>query len=310
LRALGTLLGFSLLLHAPAWAQSPPQPQPPPADATQAPAPVPEDAERMAQARARFQSGQHQFEQRRYREAIRDFELAASLYPSAEIAFNIGLCYEQLQEYDPAIQYMQRYLREKVDPPDRPEVEARIAEMQRLREIVRQQRGRRGSQGLLRVVSTGPALAVRIDGGRALRSPISDPQPVGTSSTLVAEAPGMQRFVARVGAHPGEVSTAMVRLQPETRYRTQRGGRLWTWIVGGLAVATAGAGVVVGLGAQADSSDAQREDDPVRAARLYDDAADKADAADALYGGALLVGLGAVVLWFVEGASSETERVR
>lgn len=263
----------------------------------------------MAQARERFLSGQEHFHGHRYREAIRDFELAASLYPSPEISFNIALCYDQLQEYDPAIQYMQRYLREKVDPPDRPEVEARITEMQRLREIVRQSRRQRAGQGLLRVVSTGPQLAVRIDGGRALRSPVTDPQQVRTSSTLVAEAPGMQRFVARVGAHPGEVSTAMVRLEPQTRYRTRSSGRLWTWIVGGAAVATAGVGLVMGVQAQSLSSDAQAEDDPVRAAGLYDDAAGKADTADALYGGALLVGLGAVVLWFVEGASSDTERV-
>ena len=78
----------------------------------------------MAQARERFQAGREHFQGHRYREAVRDFELAASLYPSAEISFNIALCYEQLQEYDAAIQYMQRYLREKVDPPDRPEVEA------------------------------------------------------------------------------------------------------------------------------------------------------------------------------------------
>jgi len=316
-RAFAIVLGLSLWAPS-AWGQSPPQtpPQPPPtpqdsaAPPAGAAAPVPEDAARMAQARARFQSGQEHFDHGRFREAVRDFELAASLYPSAEISFNIGLCYEQLQEYDPAIQYMERYLREKVDPPDRPEVEARIAELRRLRELVRQSRRRRSGEGLLRVVSTGPQLSVRIDGGRSLRAPVTDPQPVGTSSTLVAEAPGMQRFVARVGAHPGEVSTAMVRLEPQTRYRTRGRGRLWTWIVGGAAVATAGVGVVMGVQAQSLSSDAQAEDDRARAERLYDDAAGKADTADALYGSALLVGLGAVVLYFVEGASFETERVR
>lgn len=265
----------------------------------------------MAQARQRFQSGHEHFEAHRYREAVRDFELAASLYPSAEISFNIALCYEQLQEYDPAIQYMQRYLREKVDPPDRPEVEARIAELQRLRELVRQSRRHSSGQGLLRVVSTGPHLAVRIDGGPSLRAPVADPQPVRPTSTLVAEAPGMQRFVAQVGAHPGEVSTAMVRLEPATRYRTRSGGRLWTWIVGGAAVATAGVGVYFGLRSVSLSSDAGElvQSDPDRAEQLYDDAASKADLADAMYGGALLVGLGAVILYFVEGASSETERV-
>lgn len=265
----------------------------------------------MAQARERFQAGREHFQGRRYREAVRDFELAASLYPSAEISFNIALCYEQLQEYDAAIQYMQRYLREKVDPPDRPEVEARITELQRLRELVRQSRRQRAGQGLLRIVTTGPALAVRLDGGAPLRAPVADPQPVRTSSNLVAEAPGMQRFVARVGAHPGEVSTAMVRLEPATRYRTRSSGRLWTYVVGGAAVATAGVGLYFGarsVGLSADAGDAVTSD-PARANDLYDDAASYADAADALYGSALLVGLGAVVLWFVEGASAETERV-
>lgn len=310
--ALASLIS---LVASAAWAQSPPRPDAPPAGATAddpPTAPVPEDPARMAQARERFQAGREHFQAQRYREAVRDFELAASLYPSAEISFNIALCYEQLQEYDPAIQYLQRYLRDKVDPPDRAEVEARITELQRLREIVRQSRRQRSGQGLLRVVTTGPHLAVRIDGGRALRAPIGDPQPVHPRSTLVAEAPGMQRFVARVGAQPGEVSTALVRLEPETRYRTRRSGRVWTWIVGGAALATAGAGAYFGLRSISQSAEAGDlvTTNPTRSETLYDDAARSADTADALYGTALIVTLGAVILWFAEGTSSETERIR
>jgi hypothetical protein len=310
-----TLASLISLVATPVRAQSG-TPQPGDAvesDPTTAPAaPVPEDPARMAQARERFQAGREHFQAQRYREAVRDFELAASLYPSAEISFNIALCYEQLQEYDPAIQYLQRYLRDKVDPPDRAEVEARIIELQRLREIVRQSRRQRSGQGLLRVVTTGPHLAVRIDGGPPMRAPVSDPQPVHPTSTLVAEAPGMQRFVARVGAQPGEVSTALVRLEPETRYRTRHTGRVWTWIVGGAALATAGAGVYFGARSVSQSADAGDlvVTDPTRAANLYDDAARNADTADALYGTALLVTLGAVILWFAEGTSAETEQIR
>jgi tetratricopeptide (TPR) repeat protein len=303
--ALNPFSPFSPFAAAPALAQptSPPD--------VGASAATPEDPARLGQARARFRSGHEQYQQGRYREAIRDFELAASLYPSAEIAYNIALCYEQLHEYDPAIQYFERYLREKVDPPDRPAVEAKIAELRRQRELVRQSRRQRHGEGLLRIVGP-PRSSIRIDRGAPVRPPVASPVAVARRSRLVAEGPGMQRFVARVGAHPGEVSTALVRLEPATRYRTRGRGRVWTWIVGGAAVAAAGAGAVFGVRAVGASADASADWDAGRcpAGRdCYADAAREADRADWAFGAALALGVAAVILWFVEGASDETEVV-
>ncbi len=77
----------------------------------------PEDPQAAQRARERFQAGMEHFEAHRYRDAIHEFELAASLVPSADIWFNIARAWEELREFEPAIEYYQRYLRDRVDPP-------------------------------------------------------------------------------------------------------------------------------------------------------------------------------------------------
>ncbi|MBI2894785.1 MAG: tetratricopeptide repeat protein [Deltaproteobacteria bacterium] len=301
---------LAILAAGSAWAQSPPAtPRPPDAPVVPAqPAPSPEDPARMAQARERFQSGMSHYDAHRYRDAIHDFELASSLVPSADIAYNIARCYEQLQELDPAIQYYERYLREKVEPPDRPEVEAKLAELRRTRELARQTRRQRAGYGLLRVTSREAATTVSVDGGSPAATPLERPLRVGPRSSLVAEAEGMQRFVARVGARPGEIATAVVDLEPATRYETRAAGRLWTWVVGGAAVVATGVGVAFGVAAYGRSNDAGRATGEEQL-RLYDQAGDLANRADMSFAGALFLGLTSVVLYFVEGASSETRQI-
>ncbi len=87
-------------------------------DASHTETSVTQSAATARKAQQHFEQGLHQFEAHHFREAIEEFELAANLVPSADLWFNIARAHEELNEYDEAIQYYQRYLRDRVDPPD------------------------------------------------------------------------------------------------------------------------------------------------------------------------------------------------
>ncbi|MCS6798582.1 MAG: PEGA domain-containing protein [Myxococcota bacterium] len=296
--AVVSLLGPLL---AGAFAQSPdsPSPHPAPPRATEAGAPPPEleSAERARQAREHFQAGLVHFRERRFRDAIRAFELAGSLVPSADLWFNIARAHEELGELEPAVQQYRRYLRDRVDPPDRQRVEAHIAALEERIEAERAARRDRPTTGTLLVRATVDGAAIAIDGRPAGQTPLDVPMtlPAGTHR-LEVRAEGYVPARAEVSIEPGVHTGAHVRLQPATRYRAVRGRPFWAWIAGGLGVAALGASGYFGVRA------AGAVDDDLQAARRF------ARASDIALGSALACGLGAIVLWFVERRTLETVR--
>lgn len=84
-----------------------------------------------------FYRGQALFAEARYAEALEQFQRADSLQPAPDLQFNIGLCHARLEHWDDAIQAFEIYLRTKDNPPDRADIEARIAEAKRRREEAR-----------------------------------------------------------------------------------------------------------------------------------------------------------------------------
>jgi hypothetical protein len=255
--------------------------------------------ETSRQARTHFSAGMSHYREREFRPAIHEFELAAALVPSADLWFNIARAHEELADYSDAIEFYQRYLRDRVDPPDADDVQATIERLRAEAETARLAADQRPTTGTLRLrVSEGGA-AILVDGESAGESPLDVPMALAPGSHPVElTREGYVPFRASVSIDRGVTSAAFAQLEPETRYRAVRGRRLFTWIVGGLAVASAG--LSVGLGVRASSIESDGD---------HPRAADFARSSDYALGGAMVLGVTALILYFVEGRSVGTERI-
>jgi hypothetical protein len=128
-------------------------------------------------------------------------------------------------------------------------------------------------------------------------TPTATPAPVATASATPTAAPPRPDLTP--SPPPPAVAPAA-----EPR-KVARGGKLWTWVAGGAAVAAAGAGAWFGMQAQ-DASDklvgASQPLPPGEAQRLYGEAKSKSRTANVLYGVAGVAGAAGVTLFFLEGS--------
>jgi len=243
-------------------------------------------------------AGLEHFREHQYREAIQSFELAARLVPSADLQYNIARAHEELSELDQAITHYQNYLRDRVDPPDRAELEAHI---ERLREQAEAQRARardRPTSGTLRLTANRDGADVRLDGEPAGASPWEEPRQVEPGRhALNVDREGYIPFRSEVSVERGLTTAAYADLVPETRYEAQRSDPIFSWIVWGLGVGALG--VSIGLGVVA--LDEQGTD--------FDNALTLAAWSDGMLGAAVGLGVVGLILWFVEGRTVSTERV-
>ncbi len=248
-----------------------------------------QDADTACRARTEFEAGIAHFAARRFREAIHSFQVVAELVPSADIWFNIARAHEELGEWDQAIEHYRRYLRDRVDPPDRAQIEGRITSLEERAEAARAAR--------LTTATTG-TLSVRVDERDVGTSPLADDLTLepGRHALLVTRE-GYLPFRSDVGVEPGLRAAAYVDLEPETRYRAIAGDRIFTWVAFGLAAASLG--VSIGLGVEAGS----RQSGDIASAREW------GSYSDAVLGATIGLAALGVVLWFVEGRAVGTETI-
>lgn len=259
----------------------------------------PEDVEATQSASEHFRAGMQHFQERAFREAIREFEIAAGLVPSADLWFNIARAHEELSEYERAVEHYRRYLRDRVDPPDRAQIEAHIEALEERAEAARLARRTSPTTGTLRVRTSEAGAAIRVADDQVGSAPVEMPLSLEPGRhRLDIEQPGFVPFRSEVRIEAGVTTGAYAELVPATEYRAIRGRRIWTWVVGGLAVA--GAATAVGLGARAQ---ALQNDEDFAGAR------DWAAYSDYTLGTSIVLAVGALVLFFVEGRSVGTERV-
>lgn len=247
--------------------------------------------EARTEAKARFTQATVDFEAGRYREALRGFEHAARQVPSAELWFNIGRAHEELGELEAALKAFQLYLRDSVDPPDRVEVEARLA---RLREALEAQTAAFAaatSAALLRIVAEPQGARVFLDDASIGTAPISrwlSLAPGGYS--LRVEHPGRVPAVARLELERGVVTVAEAVLVRQRAAPPAGSRRLWTWVALGVAGACLGASGGLAL-----------------AHALGDGDRTLAAGRDALLGTGLAAGMLGALLYMIEGAHEARE---
>lgn len=262
--------------------------------------PAPENAKAANDARAHFEKGMQYFEKHAYREAIDEFNLAAEIVPSADLWFNIARAYEEIGEYQAAIDYYHRYLRDRVEPPDQKQVEQHIADLKHRVEEQRAAAARRPTTGTLRIRSEAHGAEVRVDHKAIGKAPIAIPLTLSPGShDFDVEKKGYIPVRATVTMWPGVTTGAYADLHHATEYRSVRGRRLWTWVVGGLAVGAICAGAGLGIRALRLNNDGRMGD-----ARRW------ASYSDYALGSGLGLGVVAAILYFIEGRSVGTERVQ
>lgn len=276
----------------------------PTASADEAPAPAPstssDDAgERARGARVHFDAGMQHYQNGAFREAIREFALAASLVPSADLWFNIARSHERLAEWSDAAENYRRYLRDRVDPPDRVAISAHIVALDERAEAERQSRRTAPTNGTIRVEATPAGATISVDGTAVGEAPHAESLSLPSSRHLFAlDQEGSIPVRSEVRVDPGVATTVFLSTTPATQYRSVRGTRLWTWVATGLAGAGLATSVGFGVHAKLELDDAS-----------YGTARAWANRSDAVLAGSIVTAIGALILYFVEGRSVSSERV-
>ncbi len=277
---------------------------------------IPARADDVAEAKARFRKGVDLYRDRRWREAMAEFEAAYRLKPHGAIHFNVAQCRERLEDWPGALRSYQDYLREVPDAKDRAAVRA---SMRRLEERL----GAAGAQ-LLLVYTDPPGAQLALDGKDRGRTPLHVVLAPGSYALAVAldgyepvkEQVEISASASRVldvvlqavpRAPPAPAAPAPdltvrppaaatpVAPAPPARPAAKLRRYLPALIAAGTAVAAAAAGAYLGWSARQDAAaiDALPAPDRAAASARAHDAQSKARAANAMYavaGGAAAVG--------------------
>jgi len=287
-------------------------------------------AEDVAEAKARFRRGVALFEDRRWREAMAEFETAYRLKPHGTIHFNVAQCRERLDDGPGALRSYEDYLREVPGARDGAAVRAAMRRIEaRLASAGVQvllvytdppgaslslDGQERGKTPLHAVLAPGSyALAVTLDGHAPLQEEVElsrsasrivdvvlrpvapAPAALPTAAAPTADAPRPD-LAPRAPLLSAPIAPAPPPAPPPRARR-----HLGTWIAAGTAFVAAAAGAVLGWSARQDEQaiDALSAPDRSAATRRARDAESKAHAANVLYalaGGSAAAGAAVFVL--------------
>jgi tetratricopeptide (TPR) repeat protein len=90
-------------------------------------------------ARKRFVSGSRHYDLREYPAVLEDFKESFRLSGDPSLLFNIAQCHRLLEHYEDALASYKRFLARSPETPVRPEVERRMAEIQKILEEHKQE---------------------------------------------------------------------------------------------------------------------------------------------------------------------------
>lgn len=282
-------------------------------------------------------TGQRFYKEARYADAIAKFEEAYAIKPSPVLFYNIGRCHEQLGDVPRALRAYRDYLRMQPDAKDKDTVNDAIANLERrLKEKGLQQlmvfadpptaiievdgKVLGNSPASVELTAGNHKLLVRADGyepterafvmqtSRATEMTINlrpagkpmepPPPPPPLVDVPKKEDPKVATLTPSKDVTGTGTGATDVKTTPEP---APKGGRLWTWIAGGAAVAAAGAGVVLGVAANGAAAQTAMPPMGVTPAQQANSAQGLATGANVAYGVAGAAAVTAVVLFFIEG---------
>jgi hypothetical protein len=207
-------------------------------------APTPKD---KAHARELYALGQQMFRQGDFGGALRAFEDAYRSVPNPVVLLSVAECQVRIEQYTEAVVSLTRYLEERPQAPDRPQVEAQI---QKLRE----------KPGIVSVESTPPGANIWVDGlPTALTTP-ADVELLAGDHVVVVEAPGystaQQNVTVLIGSRQRVSLAPLPEAKPEEtapaapavdlNAKATSHGRTAIWVATGVGAAGLVAGAVLG----------------------------------------------------------------
>lgn len=92
---------------------------------------VPQGDESLAQVH--FEAGRQYYDRGEYTNALREFTRSYELSHRGELNYNISLCHQGLEDFAQAIAFLERYLAEVADAPNRSNLERRLQSLRERR---------------------------------------------------------------------------------------------------------------------------------------------------------------------------------
>lgn len=265
---------------------------------------APQSANNKARARELYTQGQQLFRQGDFTAAQRSFEDAYKAVPNPVVLLSIAECQVRNEDFAGGVASLRQYLSEKPSAPDRPQVEAQIANLEAKPGFVSVESAPVGAMIWIDGENTGyitpnelslragrHTIALSLSGYKQVQQPID--VSIGSrqhlSLTLTADAP------------PAAAEAPVAEETPSDAPRGRRRGTPAVWA----ATAVAGVTLVtgVGLGVTALKKQSEYDDAPTKA--LKDKGERLALFADVNFGIAAVAGVTALVLYLTSGEPAE-----
>lgn len=198
-------------------------------------------------AKAAYRQGVEHFKQKQFADAIREFNKAYRLDPNPVLVFNMARAFEELKQYDSAIEYYRKYLEMLPEAPDRKTVEESIRTLEIL-----QKQAATPVLVPLNVTSKPDGARVLVDGREVGTTPLKTTIPAG-HHYLAVEADGHERHASEFDATPEAPFEREILLLPRPASASAGAAesglsrRTWAFITMGAGGAVGALGGVSGL---------------------------------------------------------------
>ncbi len=259
-------------------------------------------AEADTPAKAAYKAGVGFFREKKFADAIREFNKAYRLDPNPVLVFNMARAFEELKDYGSAIEFYKKYLEMAPAAPDQGEVNNSIRALEALQKAAAAE-----SKVLLTVTSAPDGAKVFVDGREIGVTPFKGEVPAG-HRFLALEAAGYTRHSSELDVVAANPPSAHIVLVPQPAAPPPATGGMtrdaWAYIALGLGGALLVGGGITGWQAskKADKLDQieanPRPSDKDQYDALKSDGKTFALVADGLFvGSALAVGTGLILLF-------------